>query len=93
MAVSVLPGVALGAASGAIGTVTRVPRILSLLAFVGILWYVNQSAPRVVPAVLGLIVLYVALTHVGRVSALFGSAETSVATAFAPPAPKAGRRQ
>jgi hypothetical protein len=64
----------------------KVPRILSLIAFVGILWYVNQSAPRLVPAVLGLVVLYVALTHVPRVSALLGSAEGSVATAFTPPA-------
>lgn len=60
----------------------RVPRILSLLAFVGLLWYVNATAPRIVPAILVLLALYAALTNTDRVQALFASASASVARGF-----------
>ncbi len=71
----------------------RVPRVVSLLAFVGILWYLNETAPRLIPAVLGLLVLYVALTNLERVNQLFGSAEASLRAGFgAPVAERKGGR-
>ena len=60
----------------------KLPRIVGLLAFVGILWWVNQSAPRIIPGILVLLVLYAALTHVPAVEGLFGSAQTSVTKRF-----------
>lgn len=65
----------------------RLPRILSLLAVVGVLWYVNSTAPRIVPSVLLLLLLYVALTNITRVEALFGSLEASIVRGFGQPVP------
>lgn len=65
-------------------TTAALPRIVPLLAFVGLFWYVNVAAPRILPGILVLLVLYAALTNTDRVALLFGSAERSVATRFKP---------
>ncbi len=66
----------------------RVPRILSLLGFVGVLWVVNTAAPRIVPAILGLLVLYVALTNITRVEALFANLDAAIVRGFGQPVPE-----
>lgn len=61
----------------------KVPRIITLLAFgAGIVW-ANSEFPEAIPAILLLVLLYVALTNIDRVDALLGGFESSVASGFA----------
>lgn len=57
---------------------TRVPRVVGLLFLVAVLYGLNQVAPRILPAILGLLVLYAAVTNVGRAEALIGSIDASL---------------
>ena len=66
----------------------RLPRIVALIAFVGLFWWTNQAAPRIVPGILLVIVLYVVLTNITRTESLFGAFESSIARGFARPAPE-----
>jgi hypothetical protein len=60
------------------------PRIVGLLATVGLLVWVNRTAPRIVPAVLGILVLYAALANIDRVTALIGSFQGSLDRLYRP---------
>ena len=51
----------------------HVPRVVALLASLALLVWVNHSAPRILPAVLALVVLYAALTNLERAQALIES--------------------
>lgn len=63
----------------------QLPRFLGLIAALGLLLWVNDKTNwRVVPATLGLVVLYAALTNVDRAQALIGSVVTSTQSAFHP---------
>ena len=62
----------------------HVPRIIQLLAAIGLLVWVNREAPRILPAMLALVVLYVALTNVERAEELVGMAEDSLARLIHP---------
>jgi hypothetical protein len=65
----------------------HVPRIVALLASLALLVWVNREAPRILPAILALVVLYAALTNVERAQALIGSAEESLAKLIHPSTP------
>lgn len=75
------------AAAPAPATVPKVPRIVTLVAFgAGIVW-ANRAFPDLIPAILILVLLYVALTNLDRVDALLGGFETSVTKGFAAATP------
>lgn len=62
----------------------QVPRIVSLIAALALLAWVNREAPRILPAVLALVVLYVGLTNVPRVQSLIGGGQASLARLIHP---------
>lgn len=65
----------------------HVPRVVQLLSAVALLVWVNREAPRILPAILALVVLYVALTNVQRAEELVGIAETGLARLIHPVVP------
>lgn len=50
-----------------------VPRVLGLLAFLALLWWLNREAPGVLPAILVLVALYLVVTHEPKVAELVGT--------------------
>lgn len=56
----------------------QVPRIVSLIAALALLAWVNREAPRILPAVLALVVLYAALTNLERAEALLGGGQAAL---------------
>jgi hypothetical protein len=62
----------------------QVPRILVLLSTLAVLVYVNRTAPRILPAVLALLVLYAALTNLPRAQALLGGFDDALARVIHP---------
>lgn len=69
----------------------RLPRIVDILAALTLLYLVNREAPRILPAVLGLIILYALLTNVPRAVALIDQGQSSLGRVIRPD-PAAGHR-
>lgn len=65
----------------------HVPRIVQLLSAVALLVWVNREAPRILPAILSLVVLYVALTNLQRAEELVGIAEDGLGRLIHPSTP------
>lgn len=65
----------------------RVPLAVGLLVAVGLLLAVARLAPELVEAVLALIVLYLAVTNVGRARELFAAAPAALEAIFRPAGP------
>lgn len=63
----------------------HLPRIVGLIATLALLVWANQATrPRIVLAVIGILVLYAALTNVDRVTALIGSFQGSLRGLYQP---------
>lgn len=56
----------------------QVPRIVSLIAALALLAWVNREAPRILPAVLALVALYAALTNLERAEALLSGGQAAL---------------
>lgn len=62
----------------------HLPRIVPILATVALLYLVNQAAPRILPTVLGLLVLYALLANVPRFVALVDSGNAGLSKLVQP---------
>jgi hypothetical protein len=60
----------------------HVPRVVALLAVVGLAIAANRFWPGTLQAVIALVVLYVALTHSSELLGLVGMAPAGLASAF-----------
>lgn len=78
--------------AGIVPSGVQVPRIVPLLATLAILAYVNRAAPRILPAIFALLVLYAAVTNVPRAQALLGGFDDAVARLIHPSSPPGPRR-
>lgn len=63
----------------------HLPRIVGLVATLALLVWVNDNTKsRILPAVLGILVLYTALTNIDRATALIGSLQGSLGRLYQP---------
>lgn len=60
------------------------PRIVAVLAVLALLYGANIVAPKIIPAVIGLLVLYALLTNVPRFVALLDAGQASLESVIAP---------
>jgi len=63
---------------------TGTPRVVPLLYAAVLLVAINRAAPRLLPAVLFLLVLYAALTNLPRAEALLGGIDDALARIIRP---------
>jgi len=73
----------------------HLPRIVAVISAIALLAWANREAPRILPAVLMLLVLYAALTNLDRAEQLLGQGEAALGRLYHPstpskPAPGAG---
>lgn len=72
------------AATPASSVPLHTPRIVGILAVLALLYGANMVAPKIIPAVLGLLVLYALLTNVPRFVTLIDQGQASLEKVIAP---------
>jgi len=70
--------------------VTKLPPIVPILATIAFIYAAGELAPTIARATLGLLVLYVVLTHVAPAIGLIGKVDIGARKLIAPPAAAGG---